>query len=212
MDKFAGLIGRKYHLFDYFGAPEAERVIVLMGSGAETAAETANYLLERGEKVGVLKVHLYRPFSVKHFLEALPPTVKSIAVLDRSKEPGSAGEPLYQDIVTAINEGLAEGGATYAQFANRPYPRVIGGRYGLSSKEFTPAMVKGVFDEMLKAEPKNHFTVGINDDVIPTSLDYDPSFSISRPRNGALRVLGPGRRWHCRREQELDQDHRRRNR
>ncbi len=181
MDKFASVVGRQYHLFDYVGALDAERVIILMGSGAETAGETAKYLAERGEKVGVLKVHLYRPFSVKHFLEALPPTVKSIAVLDRTKEPGSAGEPLYQDVVTAINEGLAEGSVPYIQFANRPYPRVIGGRYGLSSKEFTPAMVKCVFDEMLKVEPKNHFTVGIIDDVTHTSLEFDPTFSIESP-------------------------------
>ena len=181
MDRFATLAGRQYHLFDYVGAPDAERVIVIMGSGAETTAETAMYLNEKGEKVGVVNVHLYRPFSVKHFLESLPPTVKVIAVLDRTKEPGAAGEPLYQDIVTAVNEGLAEGSVPYAQFANRPYPRVIGGRYGLSSKEFTPAMVKGVYDEMLKVEPKNHFTIGIMDDVTHTSLVYDPTFSIEAP-------------------------------
>jgi pyruvate-ferredoxin/flavodoxin oxidoreductase len=181
MDKFTDIVGRKYHLFDYTGAPDAERVIVLMGSGAETAVETAQYLSNKGEKVGVVNVHLYRPFSVKHFLGALPPSVKSIAVLDRTKEPGSAGEPLYQDVVTAVNEGLAEGSVPYEQFANRPYPRVIGGRYGLSSKEFTPAMVKGVFDEMLKAEPKNHFTVGINDDVTHSSIDFDPNFNIDMP-------------------------------
>jgi len=181
MDKFTALVGRQYHLFDYTGAADAERVIVMMGSGAETASETALYLNERGEKVGVINVHLYRPFSVKHFLEALPPTVRVISVLDRCKEPGSAGEPLYLDVVTAINEGLAEGSETYAQFANRPYPRVTGGRYGLSSKEFTPAMVKGVFDEMLKVEPKNHFTIGIHDDVTHTSLAYDPSYSIEMP-------------------------------
>ncbi len=178
MQKFEEITGRNYNLFSYTGAADAERVIVLMGSGAETASETAKYLAERGEKVGVLNVHLYRPFSVKHFLQALPPSVKVIGVLDRTKEPGAAGEPLYQDVLTAVNEGLAEGSVPYAQFANRPYPRVIGGRYGLSSKEFTPAMVKCVFDEMLKAEPKNHFTVGIVDDVSHTSLDYDPSFHI----------------------------------
>jgi len=181
MDRFASLVGRRYNLFDYTGSPDAERVIVIMGSGAETVSETAANLTERGEKVGVINVHLYRPFSVKHFLEALPPTVKVIAVLDRTKEPGSAGEPLYQDVVTAINEGLAEGSVPYAQFANRPYPRVIGGRYGLSSKEFTPAMSKGVFDEMLKAEPKNHFTIGIVDDVTHTSLEYDAGFFIEAP-------------------------------
>jgi pyruvate-ferredoxin/flavodoxin oxidoreductase len=177
MDRFAAIAGRQYHLFDYTGAPDAERVIVIMGSGAETTAETALYLNENAEKVGVVNVHLFRPFSVKHFLESLPPTVKVIAVLDRTKEPGAAGEPLYLDIVTAINEGLAEGSVPYAQFANRPYPRVIGGRYGLSSKEFTPAMVKGVFDEMLKVEPKNHFTIGITDDVTHSSLPFDPAFS-----------------------------------
>ncbi|MGB9674324.1 MAG: pyruvate:ferredoxin (flavodoxin) oxidoreductase [Anaerolineales bacterium] len=182
MEKFGKISGRHYHLFDYVGSPDAERVIVIMGSGSETAGETALYLSERGQKVGVLKVHLYRPFSVLHFLEALPPTVKAIAVLDRTKEPGAAGEPLYQDVVTAINEGLAEGSVPYAQFANRPYPRVIGGRYGLSSKEFTPAMVKAVFDELQKAEPKNHFTVGIEDDVTKTSLDFDPSFDIEDPQ------------------------------
>jgi pyruvate-ferredoxin/flavodoxin oxidoreductase len=166
MDRFAALVGRQYRLFDYIGAPDAERVIVIMGSGAETAAETAKYLVKQGEKVGVLIVHLYRPFSVKHFVEALPQTVKRVAVLDRTKEPGSAGEPLYLDVVTAITEGQ---GAK---------PSVIGGRYGLSSKEFTPAMVKAVFDELVKPEPKNHFTVGILDDVSHTSLDFDPDFDI----------------------------------
>ncbi len=173
MDKFAGLVGRQYHLFDYVGAPDAERVIVLMGSGCETAEETVNYLVGQGEKVGVIKVRLYRPFSVGHFLSALPKTVKTIAALDRTKEPGGAGEPLYLDAVTAVSEGMAEGTASFDS-----HPRVIGGRYGLSSKEFTPAMVKGVFDEMSKAQPKNHFTVGIVDDVTNTSLDYDPAFDI----------------------------------
>jgi pyruvate-ferredoxin/flavodoxin oxidoreductase len=171
MDKFAGLVGRQYHLFDYVGAPDAERVIVLMGSGAETAGETAAFMASKGEKVGVIKVHLYRPFSVKHFIEALPDTVKNIAVLDRTKEPGATGEPLYQDVVAALSEGMARG----------KQPQVIGGRYGLSSKEFTPAMVKGVFDEMLKEAPKNHFTVGIVDDVTNTSLDYDPNYHIEMP-------------------------------
>jgi len=170
MDKFAQVVGRSYHLFDYVGAPDAERVIIIMGSGAETAAETALFLQERGEKVGVVKVRLYRPFSVEHFVKSLPATVKKIAVLDRTKEPGAAGEPLYQDVVTALNEGWSG-----------EMPKVIGGRYGLSSKEFTPGMVKGVFDEMLKPSPKNHFTVGIYDDVSFTSLDYDPGFSIESP-------------------------------
>ncbi len=164
MDRLAALTGREYHLFDYVGAPDAERVIVLMGSGAETAHETVEYLTARGERVGVLKVRLYRPFSVKHFVAALPKTVRSLAVLDRTKEPGAAGEPLYLDVVNALAETGLEAG-------------VIGGRYGLSSKEFTPAMVKAVFDELAKPEPKNHFTVGINDDVTHTSLEYDPAFT-----------------------------------
>lgn len=172
MDRLAEISGRHYHLFDYVGAPDAERVIVLMGSGAETAQATAEYLEAQGEKVGVLKVHLYRPFSVKHFAAALPPTVKSIAVLDRTKEPGSAGEPLYLDVLAALYETAQSGSSL---------PHLIGGRYGLSSKEFTPAMVKAIFDEMQKAEPKNHFTVGINDDVSYTSLDYDSTFSIEGP-------------------------------
>ena len=170
MDKFSTLVGRQYHLFDYVGASDAEKVIVLMGSGAETAGETALYLAERGEKVGVLKVHLYRPFSIQHFLQALPATTKTIAVLDRTKEPGSAGEPLYQDVLTALMEAWTG-----------PMPRVIGGRYGLSSKDFTPAMVKGVFDELGKPELKNHFTIGIVDDVTHTSLDYNPDFHIEMP-------------------------------
>ncbi len=173
MDRFADVVGRQYHLFDYVGAPDAERVIVLMGSGAETVEETVNYLVEQGEKVGVLKVRLYRPFSVKHFIAALPGTVKAIAALDRTKEPGGAGEPLYQDLVTAISETFTEGKLPFEQL-----PHVIGGRYGLSSKEFTPAMVKGIFDEMTKDAPKNHFTIGINDDVTHTSLDFDPAFDI----------------------------------
>ncbi len=171
MDKFASLVGRQYHLFEYVGAPDADRVVIIMGSGAETAGETAEYLSGKGEKVGVIKVRLYRPFSVEHFIKALPTNVKSIAVLDRTKEPGSAGEPLYMDVVTAISEG-------WKQPAR---PTMIGGRYGLSSKEFTPAMVKAVFDEMLNETPKNHFTVGILDDVSNTSLPYDPHFSIESP-------------------------------
>src|SRR6266516_3232660 len=170
MDRFASVVGRQYHLFDYVGAPDAERVIVLMGSGAETVQATTEYLQAQGEKVGVLKVRLFRPFSVEHFLQALPSTVKSIAVLDRTKEPGSIGEPLYLDVVAALNEGRIKGLSGS--------PRIIGGRYGLSSKEFTPAMAKAIYDELQQAEPKEHFTVGINDDVTHTSLNYDPSFSI----------------------------------
>ncbi len=173
MDKFARLVGRQYHLFDYVGAPDAERVIVLMGSGAEAVHETVEWLTERGEKVGVVKVRLFRPFSAEHFVKALPPTVKAIAVLDRTKEPGAAGEPLYQDVLTALAEGAIAGWSPFERL-----PRVIGGRYGLSSKEFTPAMIKAIFDELRKDRPKNHFTIGIIDDVTHTSLDYDPSFSI----------------------------------
>lgn len=166
MDKFARITGRRYNLFDYSGAPDAERVLIIMGSGGEVAEETANYLAKKGEKVGVMRVRLYRPFSVEHFIKALPKSVKSIAVLDRTKEPGATGEPLYMDVISALVEG------------DRQSIKVIGGRYGLSSKEFTPAMAKAVFDELTKPEPKNHFTVGINDDVSKTSLAVDNSFSI----------------------------------
>ncbi|GAB4522818.1 MAG: pyruvate:ferredoxin (flavodoxin) oxidoreductase [Anaerolineales bacterium] len=177
MDKFAAIVGRQYHLFDYVGAPDAERVIVAMGAGAHTAAETARVLAAAGEKVGVIFVRLYRPFSAQAFLASLPKSVKTIAVLDRTKEPGAAGEPLYQDVLTVIGEAMMNGSAPFAQM-----PRVIGGRYGLSSKEFTPAMVKGIFDEMRKSQPKNHFTIGIQDDVSNTSLEYDPAFSIEDPQ------------------------------
>ena len=177
MDRFARLTGRQYHLFDYVGAPDAERVLVLMGSGAETAQETVEYLRRHGdERVGVLKVRLYRPFAVEAFVAALPATVRTIAVLDRTKEPGSVGEPLYLDVVSAINEALTAGAALFDHA-----PRVIGGRYGLSSKEFTPAMVKGIFDEMARERPRNHFTVGIVDDVTQTSLVYDPAFTTDSP-------------------------------
>ena len=167
MNQFARVTGRQYQLFDYIGAPDAERVIVMMGSGCEAATETVAALCERGEKIGLIKVRLYRPFAVENFVNALPLTTKTIAVLDRTKEPGSIGEPLYQDVVTALSETN--------RFA--PLPRVVGGRYGLSSKEFTPSMVKAVFDELSKPQPKNHFSVGITDDVTFTSLDFDPSFN-----------------------------------
>ncbi len=166
MDKFAQITGRQYHLFDYIGHSEAERVVIIMGSGGETAEATVNYLVSKGEKVGVLRVRLYRPFSVEHFINALPNSVKEIAVLDRTKEPGALGEPLYLDIVNALVEG------------GRKSVKVTGGRYGLSSKEFTPAMVKATLTELAKPEPKNHFTVGIKDDVSNTSLDFDPAYSI----------------------------------
>jgi len=164
MDRFAKLTGRAYHLFDYVGAPDADRVIVLMASGCDPSHETVDYLLKKGEKVGVLKVRLYRPFDAAAFINALPASVKSIAVLDRTKEPGAVGEPLYQDCVTAAHEQGRQ-------------LKIVGGRYGLSSKEFTPAMVKAVFDNLKAAPAKNHFTVGINDDVTQTSLAYDAAFS-----------------------------------
>jgi pyruvate-ferredoxin/flavodoxin oxidoreductase len=166
MERFAALTGRSYKLFEFTGDPNAERVLVMMGSGCETAEETVEALNESGEKVGLLKIRLYRPFSVSHFIDALPRSAKAIAVLDRTKEPGSTGEPLYQDVVTA----LAESGALKGV-------RVVGGRYGLSSKEFTPAMVKAVFDELKKPEPKNHFSIGIDDDVTFTSIPFDETFS-----------------------------------
>jgi len=172
MDKFAQITGRQYHLFDYYGAPDAKRVIILMGSGAEAAEETVEYLSQRmEEKVGIIKVRLYRPFSAKHLLAAIPKTVENISVLDRTKEPGSLGEPLYLDVVTAISEAMSSNNPPFAKM-----PKIVGGRYGLSSKEFTSSMVKSVFDNMKKPVPKNHFTVGINDDVTFTSLDYDPNF------------------------------------
>jgi pyruvate-ferredoxin/flavodoxin oxidoreductase len=170
MDRFGRLTGRQYKLFDYVGAPDAERVLVLMGSGAEAAQETVEALTALGEKVGLVKVRLYRPFSVEDFLAALPPSVRTVAVLDRTKEPGAIGEPLYLDVVSACFEG--RDGKT---------PRIIGGRYGLSSKEFTPAMARRVFDECARERPRNHFTVGIRDDVTNTSLDYDESFSTEDP-------------------------------
>jgi len=173
MDKFAKVVGREYHLFDYIGAPDAERIVIMMGSGAETMHETIEYLTGQGEKVGMIKVRLYRPFSVEAFLKAIPKTVKKIAVLDRTKEPGAVGEPLYIDVQTAIREGIHYGTAPF-----KDYPVIVGGRYGLSSKEFNPAMAKAALDNLILKEPKNHFTVGIVDDVTNTSLDVDYSFNI----------------------------------
>jgi len=168
MNRFAELTGRQYKLFDYVGAPDAERVVVVMASGAEVAHEAVEAMVEAGEKVGLVKVRLYRPFSVEGLIEALPESAQTIGVLDRTKEAGSAGEPLFQDVVAALDEKGITG------------KKVIGGRYGLGSKEFNPAMVKGVFDEMAKAESKKHFTVGIIDDVTHTSIDYDPNFSTEK--------------------------------
>ncbi|HOP49569.1 MAG TPA: pyruvate:ferredoxin (flavodoxin) oxidoreductase [Ignavibacteriales bacterium] len=174
MDKFAKIVGRQYNLFDYYGSPNAERVIVIIGSGAQTAEVTAKVLNEKyGYNVGVLVVRLFRPFSVEHFLKVLPKTVKKIAVLDRTKEPGSLGEPLYLDVTSAIAEGMNNGTLQFEKF-----PKIIGGRYGLGSKEFTPGMVKAIYDELAKDDPKNHFTVGIDDDVTNTSLSYDENFPL----------------------------------
>jgi pyruvate-ferredoxin/flavodoxin oxidoreductase len=171
MDEFAQLTGRQYQLYEYHGHPDAGRVVILMGSGCEAVHETVDYLDSQGEAVGVLKVRLYRPLDVQQLVAALPKTVKAIAVLDRTKEPGSSGEPLYLDVVTAVHEVWQPADAA-------PVPKIVGGRYGLSSKEFTPAMVKGVFDNLATAQPQNHFTIGIQDDLTHTSLTYDPEFSI----------------------------------
>ncbi len=171
MDRFAGLTGRRYRLFDYEGDPAAERVLVLMGSGAEAVQETVAYLCARGEKVGLVKVRLYRPFDAAALLEAIPVSCRAIAVLDRTKEPGADGEPLYKDVVTALAQDVCSGAGRFPAM-----PRVVGGRYGLASKEFNPAMIKAVFDELARPVPKNHFTIGIHDDVCHTSLDWDPAF------------------------------------
>ena len=182
MDAFEKQVGRSYKLFEYYGSPLAERVVVLMGSGCEAAHEAVEYLNRNGEKIGIVKVRLYRPFDSKRFVEALPATVRTIAVLDRTKEPGAAGEPLFQDCAAAIYEGLTNNWGRIKML-----PRIVGGRYGLSSKEFTPAMVKAVFDNLKEKQPKNHFTVGINDDVSHTSLPVDPDFS-TEPDN-VIRAL-----------------------
>ncbi len=185
MNRFAAQTGRAYHLFEYSGAADAERVIVMMGSGAEAAEEAVDALNRQGEKVGLVKVRLYRPFDAKAFMSALPATAKSVAILDRCKEPGATGEPLYQDIVTVLAENAA----------NLPFaamPTVVGGRYGLSSKEFTPAMVKGIYDELAKPAPKNHFTIGIDDDVTHSSLSYDPAFSTEDPQTVRALFYGLG--------------------
>jgi pyruvate-ferredoxin/flavodoxin oxidoreductase len=174
MARFEKIVGRSYRLFDYVGSADAEKVIVIMGAAADTAHETAEFLALKGEKVGVAKVRLYRPFSTERFIEALPKSVKKIAVLDRTKEPGSLGEPLYVDVRTAVGEAMSAGEAPFED-----YPLIVGGRYGLGSKDFTPAMVKAVFDNLDAARPKNGFTVGITDDVAQTSLEVDESFEIS---------------------------------
>ncbi|QSA99964.1 pyruvate:ferredoxin (flavodoxin) oxidoreductase [Methylomonas sp. EFPC1] len=170
MDRLAGLTGRQYRLFEYVGSPQAERVIVIMGSGAEAVEETLDYLNRQGEAVGLLKVRLFRPFAPERLIEALPASCRKIAVLDRTKEPGADGEPLYKDVLGAVAQAFSDG----EKFTS--LPKVVGGRYGLSSKEFTPGMIKAVYDELKNDKPKNHFTVGINDDVSHTSLDWNPAY------------------------------------
>jgi pyruvate-ferredoxin/flavodoxin oxidoreductase len=183
MDRFAALTGRQYRLFCYYGAEDPERVIVMMGSGIGAAEEAVDTLAARGERVGIVKVRLFRPFDASALLEAIPATARRIAVLDRTKEAGADGEPLYKDVVTAIMDAWARG-----DFPGETLPRVVGGRYGLGSKEFTPAMAAGVFAELAKPNPRNHFTVGIVDDLTRSSIDYDPGF---RPagQDGVTRCL-----------------------
>ncbi|MBN2455103.1 MAG: pyruvate:ferredoxin (flavodoxin) oxidoreductase [Sedimentisphaerales bacterium] len=182
MDKFTKVVGRSYHLFDYVGAKDAEKVIIIMGSGADTAHETIDHLVSKGQKVGLVKVRLFRPFSTEHFMSALPKTVKKIAVLDRTKEPGSLGEPLYLDVRTSVGEAMAAGEAPFSE-----YPLIVGGRYGLGSKEFTPAMVKAVFDNLDAEKPKNGFTVGIIDDVTNKSIEVDETVEI--PSEGLFSAM-----------------------
>lgn len=182
MDRFAGITGRQYKLFDYFGDTSAEHVVVVMGSAGDTIKSTLDVLNSRGEKLGLVQVRLYRPFSIDAFVEAFPETVQSIAVLDRTKEPGTIGEPLYLDVRTAIGEAMDKGTAVF-----KTYPKVVGGRYGLGSKDFTPAMAKAVFDNLSEKAPKNHFTIGINDDVTGTSLAYDEAFTVEG--KGVFRAL-----------------------
>ncbi len=183
MDQLAELTGRRYHLFDYFGASDAERVVILMGSGAEAVEETVEDMLGQGEKVGMVRVRLYRPFSVEHLMAAIPASAQAVAVLDRCKEPGSAGEPLYKDVVTAFAEHLAGGGEKFAAL-----PRIVGGRYGLSSKEFTPGMIRAVFDNLKQSQPKNHFTIGIHDDLCHTSLEWQAD-ARNRDMEGVVQCL-----------------------
>ncbi len=208
MGRFAAITGRGYNLFEYDGAPDAERVLILMGSGAETARETVKALVARGEKVGVVQVRLYRPFSAEHLLSALPLSVRSVAVLEQTKETGAAGEPLYLDVIASLAQGFANGG--------RPsMPRIIGGRYGLSSKDFTPAMVKAALDELGQTDAhgtfcgRNSFTIGIDDDVSHSNLPVDPVFSIESDETTRAVFYGLGRRWNRRSEQEHGEDHRR---
>jgi len=187
MDKFAKITGRQYRLFEYVGSADADRVIIMMGSGAEAAQETVEYLNKKGEKLGLIKVRLFRPFDIKSFVNVIPSTVKAIAVLDRTKEPGCLGEPLYEDVRTAIGEAMQQKTVSF-----KDYPRIVGGRYGLGSAEFNPAMIKAVFDNLKKADPKNHFTVGIVDDVTNTSLEYDASFAVEKDSTYRAMFYGLG--------------------
>ncbi len=187
MDKFASIVGRQYKLFDYVGAEDAERVIFSMGSSCETIHETVEYLNKQGEKVGLVKVRLFRPFDIEACVSALPSSVKKIAILDRTKEPGAGGEPLYKDVRTAVGELLGQGKTSFSN-----YPTIVGGRYGLGSAEFTPAMVKGVFDNLLEDSPKNSFTVGITDDVTNNSINYDTSFSTEDEKGYRAMFYGLG--------------------
>lgn len=182
MDHFAKLTGRAYHLFDYYGHPEAERIVIAMASSTETLQEAVDYLNQKGEKVGLVKVRLYRPLDIRKLVDAIPSTVKSIAVLDRTKEPGAPGEPLFLDVTSALMEAHSGNFATF-----KSMPRVLGGRYGLSSKEFTPAMAIGVFDNLREGKGKNHFTIGIKDDVTHKSLDFDSSINIES--NKVIRAI-----------------------
>ena len=179
MAKVSALTGRPLHLFDYVGAADAENIIISMGSSCETIEEVVNYLNAKGEKVGLIKVRLYRPFSAEHLVKAIPASARIITVLDRTKEPGALGDPLYVDVCTA----LVEQGRSI---------RVVGGRYGLGSKEFNPSMVKAVFDNMKQATPKNHFTVGITDDVTHTSLPVDEGFDVAPAGTVQCKFLGLG--------------------
>ncbi|MBM4053100.1 MAG: pyruvate:ferredoxin (flavodoxin) oxidoreductase [Planctomycetes bacterium] len=187
MDKFAGVVGRKYKLFDYYGAPDAENIIVVMGSAGETIANTIKALNKSGKKLGLVQVRLFRPFDIDAFVKTLPATVKFITVLDRTKEPGSIGEPLYLDVRTALGEAMEKGTVTFKE-----YPKIVGGRYGLGSKDFTPAMVKAVYDNISQKTPKNHFTVGINDDVCKTSLEYDEHFNVDESHEYRALFYGLG--------------------
>ena len=208
MDRFAALTGRQYKPFQYLGDPKAERVIILMGSGCETAAETVDYLNARGGEGRRAQGPAVPAVSMRRrFVEALPATVKAVAVLDRTKEPGALGEPLYLDVIAALTKAWPAG-----QGALKTMPKVLGGRYGLSSKDFTPAMVKAVFDNLAAASPKNHFTVGIKDDVSQLQPRLRPGFFDRVGQGGSRDVLRPRLRRHRWRQQELDQNHRRKHR